>query len=73
MDYKFSGKDSSTIKEVSYNDETHELHVAFKSGGKYVYIGVPMDLYQKFSEAESFGKFFHRYIKNSFIFRKESF
>ncbi len=46
------------------------LYVAFKGGGLYRYVDVPLDAAQLFVEAESKGTFFHAYIKGEYDFTK---
>ena len=58
---------SSTIKGIGYRAETEntksQLTVIFAGGARYVYVDVPIDLWKRFKEAESVGKFFAREIK----------
>ena len=56
-----SVKNSSTIEALGY--QSGDLHVAFKSGGHYVYHQVTPALYAQLMAAESKGKFFHTNIK----------
>ncbi|MDI6754733.1 MAG: KTSC domain-containing protein [Thermodesulfobacteriota bacterium] len=61
---------SSTIRSIGYDEETEHvksrLTVVFNSGAKYVYEGVPRELWERFKETESVGRFFVQEIKNSF-------
>lgn len=59
---------SSLVAGIDYDDETHELKVRFH---KYyvpylIYIKVGKAMFTAFSNAESFGKFYLTYIKNSY-------
>jgi KTSC domain len=54
---------SSTIEGVRYYPENGDLHVAFKSGGHYLYHKVGPHLYRQLMAAESKGKFIHQMIK----------
>lgn len=64
---------SSTIDKVEWRpsdlaenrDEPH-LTIDFKSGGTYVYAGVPRKEYEALIAAESVGKHFHQHIKGKF-------
>jgi len=47
---------SSHIKSAGYDADAEELHVTFKSGGTYVYRGVPQDDADAFFDAPSHGK-----------------
>lgn len=61
---------SSTIKAVGYREATENLKpvltVVFNSGARYEYPGVPRDLWERFKEAESVGRFFVQEIKPAF-------
>ena len=61
---------SSTIDEVLYDFDKNELTVTFVSGGVYVYADVPADVYAKFMDSESKGRFFHADIKESYVCTK---
>jgi hypothetical protein len=58
---------SSTIQSIGYDEETEniksKLTVIFASGARYVYAGVPREVWDRFKEAESVGRFFAREIK----------
>ena len=57
---------SSDIDRIGYNYKNKDLLVCFKSGTKWVYHNFPSNLYNDFLNAESKGKFFHRYIKKQY-------
>lgn len=57
---------SSNIAEFGYSVERQTLAVKFGSGDVWHYPGVPFDLAEKFSEAESKGKFYYQNIKGKF-------
>lgn len=57
--------ESSSLSSVGYDSENAILEIEFKSGGIYQYSGVPQDVYDGLMNAESKGKYFHQYIKNS--------
>ena len=58
---------SSTICCIGYRAETEnmksQLTVIFAGGARYTYADVPLDLWKRFKEAESVGRFFAREIK----------
>ena len=56
--------DSSMINEVSYDNGN--LTVLFKTGGEYVYSGVPENIYNSFISAPSKGRYFLSNIKNRY-------
>jgi hypothetical protein len=57
--------ESSNLASVGYDPESAVLEVEFKSGGIYEYSGVPQSVYDGLINAESKGKYFHQYIKNT--------
>lgn len=62
--------DSSQIAAIGHNPETSELHVHFKSGGRYSYAGVGAEKFQRFLNAESQGQFLGAQIKGKHEFKK---
>ena len=64
--------DSTLISEVGYDAKTQELSVVFKkTGGRYVYSGVPQETYNLMMAAESLGGYFLKHVKPKFPFRQE--
>ncbi|MBP8745791.1 MAG: KTSC domain-containing protein [Syntrophorhabdus sp.] len=63
--------DSSNIEAIGYDDDAQELHVRFLSGGYYVYLGVPRQIYDNLMMAPSKGSFLNREIKNVYQFTKQ--
>lgn len=57
---------SSVIESIAYDEETARLCIAFRETGKYVYYGVPSDLYEAFCKAASPGTFFNAHVKDHF-------
>lgn len=54
---------SSAIAGFEYDTETEILSVRFTSGDKmYDYVDIPEEVVQKWMNAESVGKYFHKYI-----------
>jgi len=66
---KFSTDQSSVIKEIAYNSETHNMRITFKSGSIYVYESVPENVFNEFITSESLGKYFGMYIKNRYFYK----
>lgn len=66
----FEFKNSSNIKSASYDVDTKDMTIIFKGDSKYVYRDIPVDLYKKFTEAESAGKFFYSNIRNHYKYSK---
>jgi hypothetical protein len=58
--------DSSQIDEVCYDQSAMKLRVSFKSGGSYIYHGVPSELYGDLVAAYSVGKFFAKYVRDQY-------
>lgn len=54
---------SSTIETATYDPLTRLLIVDFKSGSSYLYYGIDLELWSKWLEAESAGKYFAVYVK----------
>lgn len=59
---------SSNIEKISYDGE--HMKVYFRSGGVYQYEGVDGELFGRFADADSFGKFFLQEIKGKFPFKR---
>lgn len=49
--------ESSMIKAVGYDPETHVLEVVFNSNQTYRYKGVPPEVYEELMAAESKGRY----------------
>ena len=62
--------DSSNLVRAEYDTETSKLVVEFKNGTRYIYNGVPHNVYTKFRLAESQGKFFTSEISKKFKYAK---
>ncbi len=61
---------SSNIKKTTYDVGTNDLIVEFNSGINYVYFKVPINIYTKFRNAESQGRFFSTEISKNFTYKK---
>jgi len=61
---------SSTIASIDYDTDSEILTVGFVKGGKYEYLHVPFETFERFSKAESQGSFHAREIKGHFEYRK---
>ena len=59
---------SSTISEINYDGKL--LTVTFNNGSEYVYEGVPAQIYEDFSKAESKGKYFHENINYRYTYSR---
>ena len=69
---KMISVDSTLISEVGYDPDLEKLIVVFKkSGGKYIYSGVPQETYDALMAAASVGGYFLKNVKPKFPFRQE--
>ena len=55
---------SSAISDVTYEEDTEQLIVKFRSGRRYTYLAVPPSIYQALVDASSVGKFFNENVKD---------
>lgn len=62
---------SSNIDYIKYDPDSSTLEVCFKNGGVYHYHNVGQRDYNSFLAAESHGKHFAKYIKDSYKFTKQ--
>lgn len=53
--------ESSNVVSIGHDGE--DLHVTYKSGGTYVYAGVPAEAFDACRKAPSIGKFLHAHIR----------
>jgi hypothetical protein len=58
--------DSSAIKAVEYKKKAKTLEIFMNNDKSYKYIGVPVDVYIGFLEADSKGTFYNESIKGIF-------
>lgn len=66
----FTKVDSSTIREMGYDYDNHDLHVRFTSGSEYIYENVPAETYARLLEADSKGKFLHESVIGRFTYTR---
>jgi hypothetical protein len=64
-------RNSSAIERVGYNDDKRELGVWFAGGRRYIYSGVPREVYNALCAAPSAGRFVNTAIKGRFPCRCE--
>ena len=62
--------ESANITRSEYDTESKEMIVEFKNGTRYIYNGVPHNVYTKFRMSESQGKFFTAEISKKFKYAK---
>ena len=58
---------STAISSVSYDDETREMTVTFKSGRSYSHPNVPLEVYDDFAAAPSAGRFWNTIVKDVYV------
>jgi len=61
---------SSAILDFHYKSQV--LTVSFLDGNEYEYFDVPKNVYIKFVNADSPGRFFRRHVCNSYLYRSTS-
>jgi hypothetical protein len=61
---------STNLRAVGYDPESHTLEIHFRSGGIYRYRGVPQSAFDGLLAATSKGRYFDRQIKNRYRFVK---
>ena len=59
---------SSFIHSMELENQIMNLYL--HSGEIYRYNNIPEDLYQRFLESESWGRFYNQFIRNHFEFEK---
>jgi hypothetical protein len=57
---------SSAIERVGYNPSTRELSIWFEGRRRYIYSGVPADVYHALCDAESAGRFINGSVKGRY-------
>lgn len=59
----FSFPGSTNLASGSYDDETQDLEITFRSGATYAYRNVPQGIVEGLKAAASAGEYFARQIK----------
>ena len=62
--------DSSSVRSVGYDDDSHTLEVEFRNGGVYDYLDVPATEARRLRQAESLGRYLNTRIKPRYRVRK---
>jgi lysyl-tRNA synthetase class 2 len=63
---------STVIRSFTYHPAQSQLEITFQSGKRYVYDGVPLEVYEAMKNAFSKGEFFNEHIRDRFAFTRES-
>ena len=61
---------STVIRSYLYDPAKRELWIAFVSGRRYIYAGVPQDVFDAFKAASSRGTFFNLEIRGHYAYRE---
>jgi KTSC domain-containing protein len=61
---------STVIWFFTYDAPDQRLTVVFKSGRRYVYLGVPPNIVEEFRAAFSKGEYFNAHIRDHFAFER---
>ena len=61
---------STSLRAVAYHDQLALLELEFRSGAIYHYFDVSTSIYKALLRAESKGRYFNQYIRNSFTCAK---
>lgn len=59
-------KDSSFIKNLSWDPDSESLFIAFNSGTTWVYYSVPESVYDDLAKASSIGSYFNKMIRDKY-------
>lgn len=62
---------SSVIERVLYDEEASDLFICFRETGRYLYSGVPREIYEGLKRAPSPGRYFNACIKRRFPCRPD--
>jgi hypothetical protein len=55
--------DSSNVDQIGYDAHVGEAHVIFKSGRHYIYSGVNQEVWERFRDVPSKGRFINEEFK----------
>ncbi|MEU4534405.1 KTSC domain-containing protein [Streptosporangium sp. NPDC023825] len=58
---------------MGYNHQARELRIKFRDGARYVYYGVPPDVWEEILGADSVGKYMNDHIVHSYMYDQETF
>ncbi len=61
---------SSNLNRVSYNSQSQQMLIQFRSGAVYQYWSVPGNISQGLVQADSPGKFFNQNIRNRYSYKR---
>jgi hypothetical protein len=61
---------SSSLRSAGYDEHNKIFEVEFLNGDVYRYFEVPPEIYTDFCDADSHGRFYVQFIRDSFEFKK---
>lgn len=63
--------DSTTVDQIAYDEAASEAHVIFKNNGQYIYSDVSQEVWERFRDSESKGRFIHQeFTAKGYNYRK---
>lgn len=62
--------DSSLIHSISYDEQSRTLEIRFHETGRYRYHDVEPEVVEELLDAESKGRYFNDYIRDSYLFTR---
>ena len=65
--------ESTLLAWASYDPLRSRLEIQFRSGERYLYLGVPPACFQQLLQADSKGQYFNRNIRNHFSYHHLSY
>ena len=63
---KLKSVESEMLIAAGYDQKSHSLYALFRTGETYRYKNVPSFVYESLMNADSKGRFMHKYILNRF-------
>lgn len=57
---------SSMIERICYDEDEASLSIWFRATGRYIYYGVPAQIYEALKGAQSAGRYFNDCIKGRY-------
>lgn len=59
---------STNLHKMEYDNGV--LRLSFNAGGTYEYYNVPQEIVSELQQAKSAGTYFHRFIRNTYKYKK---
>lgn len=58
--------DSTALSDLTYNQNTEDLLIEFTSGDKFVYYGIPKEMWDEIRSSRSAGSYYHANIRGKY-------